>query len=359
MTMKDLTANVDNTGASNKKAKKGERKRYFLVSSMRIVFLWILICVAVWVALELLFPRVTRAETHIERPSKVVVGGMEPIVTVPEEMPERMKGGTVGWVIPQRVGGSRPENCHIEITREPAEAIKEPHGVEFRFVYGEPVEFYEETLPVKVARVIDVIRAPDAAKDQLGMGLYDVDFLSASAYEALVEEFETLVQGSFSTEDDGQDAKPSKPLVAFVTPINVMEPTPITDYWTAMVKSPKFQFIGAPVQWTADLAEFFRYKASIAESFQKIPECASYDSKELIKAAMHSVIASAEGIKKDAASDFLQSYIKGSAKQQKMYLAITRESGVDLDSDKFGFEPIGAVSFRSAWEPALKVNVQH
>ena len=323
----------------------------------KITFLAIVIFIVVWMALELLFPRVSRAETGIEHGLRIVAGAVESAGSKPSASTDKTKGGTVGWFLSQKHADSSEEDCHIIVARNTIAGMNPEPKVGVQFAYGEPVEFYKETLGVKVARILDVIRAPEVAKDQLGMELYDVDALPREAYEKLVTTMEPIVQASVLNEDGGKYARPSKPLVAFVAPVNMEVPTLITDFWAGAGKNREIQFIGAPVQWTTGLADLLRYKAGDASPFGQAPGCASYGRKAFMKAAMHSVIASAEGIDEQVESNYLMD-IEKLVQGQKMYLAIAREAGVDRELKHFGIEPIDAVSFRSAWESALKFNKQ-
>ena len=334
--------------ASDNNRKRQPSLRYFIVSNVRITLFGVLIFIILWLALELLFPRVTRAEgTESQATESVREERQYPLATAKVLM-DKANWGAVQWSVHPVFNKPGAEDCEIEAGESGGIAMK-GGSIDFKFVYGKPVEFYQETVPVKIARILDVFRAPEAAKDQLGMKLYDVDGLSMQEYKELLE----WIESTPGTADPNTQGKGSElaqpPMMAFVTALNTGPQTMISS-WNAIEGMPgKFEYIGVPVQWNEGLVNLLGYEAGESVLFRKLNECAEYDSTKLIKRAMYDVIASAEGIEDEGRQD-AQRFAESA--MAKMYLAIM-SSGMALEHETKGLSPIRTVSFRSAWDEAL------
>ena len=334
--------------ASDNDGKRRPSLRYFIVSNLRITLFGLLIFILLWLALELLFPRVTRADgAQAQATENVREERPYPFATAKVLM-DKANWGAVQWSVYPVFNKLGAADCEIEAAQGGAVAMKQG-TVNFNFVYGKPVEFYQETVPVKIARILDIFRAPEAAKDQVDMKLYDVDALSAQEYKELLERIEP-VAGSADPNAQGEkwDAAQA-PMMAFVTALYTGPQTMISK-WDALEAMPgKFEFIGVPVQWNEGLINLLGYEAGESVLYRTLTECAEYNSTKLIKRAMYDVIASAEGIEDEGTQEaqrFAESVMA------KMYLAIM-SGNLGLEHETKGLSPIRTVSFRSAWDEAL------
>ena len=348
--MKSPTASDDYTEpATQDNASRGPSLRYLIVSNVKITLLGALIFIILWVALELLFPRLVRAEsTMAQAAGAVAEGATYPLATTIISM-DRDKGGTVKWTVRPRGTSLTPPDCRIEAAESVGVAVNAPPGVDFEFVYGDAVEFYQETLAVKIARILDIVRAPEAAMDQMGMKLYDVDALPAHGYKMLLEGVEPTQQPGAMSAGGEESEQRHQPILAFVTAADTTPPMETSSWHELAGKAGEFDFIGAPVQWNIGVEDLLRYKAAepgLAEMF----ECAGVSPTNLVKGAMHAVIASAEGmITEDTTMD--ADWLAAS-EDTKMYLAVMSRA-IALENEIEGLDPIRTVSFRSAWDEAL------
>ena len=251
--------------------------------------------------------------------------------------------------LPARPGHSL-EVCKYGTAETGDAAINSASNIEvvFNFVYGKPVEFYQETVPVKIARILDIFRAPEAAKDQLGMKLYDVDALSAQGYRDLLKKIQPKRESDEADAESDEPKYANQPIMAFVAALNTGPWTNLSAWHEEGWASRKIDFIGAPVQWNSDVVALMEYEAGESDLYKAVSECAEYSNRKLIKRAMYDVIASAEGINEETpdAQRFAESAVS------KMYLAIMSGS-MTLEDETKGLSPIRTVSFRSAWEEAL------
>ena len=353
--MKSSTTNDDNIEPTTQdKAARPSGLRYFFASNAKIAVLALLIFIVLWLALELLFPRLTRAESPTvpaaELPETELVTEE---VTYPRAtktvLMDQAKGGTLKWTVYPVFNKPGASGCRIQAAEGAGTAMKTPPSVDFEFVYGDAVEFYKETVPVKVARFLDIFRAPEAARDQLELKLYDVDGLSAQGYKKLLEGFEPMLQNASAKAEGAGERNPPEPILAFVTGVNTTPSTTISTWHAAAGKAGKFEFIGAPVQWNAGVVDLLRYGAGKSDFYTKLNECAENSTTTLIKRAMYDVIASAEGIKEEGQSDS-ERFVESDA--AKMYLAIMSKANT-LAVHVKEVKPIPTVSFRSAWDGAL------
>ena len=199
--------------------------------------------------------------------------------------------GAVQWSVHPVFNKAGVEDCEIDAAESGGIAMK-GGSIDFKFVYGKPVEFYQETVPVKIARILDVFRAPEAAKDQLGMKLYDIDALSTQGYKELLKWIEpTLETADPNAQGEGAE-RPQPPMMAFVTALYTGQPTMISSWGELAGMAGKFEYIGVPVQWNEGLVNLLGYEAGESELYRKLNECAEYNSTKLIKRAMYDVIAS-------------------------------------------------------------------
>ena len=348
--MKSPTAGDDYTDpATQDNDARGPSLRYLIVSNVKITLLGVLIFIILWVALELLFPRLIRAEGTMTQATEAVAEGVSyPLATATVSM-DRERGGTVKWTVQPRGNSLGTPDCRIEAAESGGAAMNAPPGVDFEFVHGDAVEFYQETLAVKIARILDIVRAPEAAMDQMGMKLYDVDALSENGYKMLLEGIEPAQQPSaMGVGGEGSEQR-HQPILAFVTAADTTLPMDTSRWHELAGKAGKIDFIGAPVQWNMSVEDLLRYKAGepgLAEMF----ECAGVSTTNLVKGAMHAVIASAEGMITEETTmdaDWL-----AASEDTKMYLAVMSRA-IALENEIEGLHPIRTVSFRSAWDEAL------
>ena len=334
--------------ASDSNGKRKPSLRYFIVSNVRITLFGVLIFIILWVALELLFPRVTRAEGAESQATETVKEEQPYPLATAKVLMDKAHWGAVQWSVHPVFNKPGAEDCEVDAAEGGAMAMK-GGNIDFEFVYGKPVEFYQETVPVKIARILDLFRAPEAAKDQLGMKLYDVDALSTQEYKELLKWIEpTLETADPNAQGEGAE-RPQPPMMAFVTALNTGPPTMISSWDALAGMVGKFEYIGVPVQWNEGLVNLLGYEAGESDLYKKLNECAEYDSTTLIKRAMYDVIASSEGIDDEATEDAQRFEESAMA---KMYLAIM-SSGMALEHETKGLSPIRSVSFRSAWDEAL------
>ena len=339
--MKSSTMNDDNT-------ERQRSLRQFIISGVKITLLGALIFIVVWLALELFFPRVTRAEdTESHATQSASEEKAYPLATAKVLM-DKADWGAVKWTVHPVLDKPGAEDCATQAAASAAMAMK-GSGIDFKFVYGKPVEFYQETVPVKIARILDVLRAPEAAKDQLGMKLYDVDALSALGYKKLLEEFAAMGE---TADPDAQGVKArfaDQPIMAFVAALNTGPWTDLSGWHEGAWAARKIDFIGAPVQWNADVLALLRYEAGESDLYKTVSECAQYSNTKLIKRAMYDVITSAEGIDEEGTPEAQRA---AESEVAKMYLGVMSKH-FDLENDIKGVNPIRTVSFRSAWDGAL------
>ena len=334
--------------ASDNDGKRQPSLRYFIVSNVRITLFGVLIFIILWLALELLFPRVTRADGAQSQATESVTEERAYPLATTKVLTDKANWGAVQWSVYPVFNKLGAEDCEIDAAQGGGMAMKE-RSISFKFVYGKPVEFYQETVPVKIARILDIFRAPEAAKDQLGMKLYDVDALSTLEYKTLLKGFEPMLQNAGMNAEGTDLEDRAEPMMAFVAALNTGAQTKISSWHEVAGKAGTFEFIGAPVQWNSGIAALMHYEAGESKLYKMLTECADYSETKLIKRAMYDVIASAEGIAEEGTADaqrFAESEVA------KMYLAIVSKAFAP-DGDLKGVNPIATVSFRSAWDAAL------
>lgn len=339
--MKSSTASDNNT-------KRQPSLRYFIVSNVRITLFGVLIFIIVWLALELLFPRVTRADGAQSQATETVREERPYPLASAKVLMDKADWGAVQWSVYPVFNKLGAEDCEIDAAQGAGMAMK-AGTVNFNFVYGKPVEFYQETVPVKIARILDIFRAPEAAKDQLGMKLYDVDALSTREYKELLEWIEPVPGTADPNAQGGKWDAAQAPMMAFVTALHTGPQTMISSWDELKEMAGKFEFIGVPVQWNEGLINLLGYEAGESVLYRTLNECAEYNSTKLIKRAMYEVIASAEGIEDEGTQD-AQRFAEST--MAKMYLAIM-SGNTTLEHETTGLSPIRTVSFRSAWDEAL------
>ena len=341
--MKSSTASDNNTKAQ-------PSLRHFIVSNLRITLLAGLIFIILWLALELLFPRVTRGESPEGQATDTVTTELPYPPATAKVLMDKDKWGAVKWTVHPALYNPRLDVCKYATAETGDAAITAASNIDvvFNFVYGKPVVFYQETVPVKIARILDIFRAPEAAKDQLGMKLYDVDALSAQGYKELLKKIQPKRESDEADAESGEPKYANQPIMAFVAALNTGPWTNLSAWHEEDWASRKADFIGAPVQWNSDVVALMEYEAGESDLYKTVSECAEYSNKKLMKRAMYDVIASAEGINKETpdAQRFAESAMS------KMYLAIM-SSGMALEHETKGLSPIRTVSFRSAWDEAL------
>ena len=353
--MKNPTASGNNPEfATQSKEGRRLRLRYIIVSNVRIAVLSILIFIIVWLALELLFPRLIRAESVTAQATEAVAEEATYPPAKATVLTNEAKGGMVEWTVYPVFNKISAEGCRVQSAEGAGTTSQMASNVVFNFVYGDAVEFYPETVPVKIARILDIFRAPEAARDQLGMKLYDVDALSAQGYKKLLEGFQPMLQTAGANAQGDDEGSGAEPVLAFVTAANAAPWTTISTWGQAKEMVDKFEFIGTPVQWNAGVEDLLRYEAGESDLYTKLNECAEYDTTKLIKRAMFDVIASAEGIKEQNVPDAQR---LAEIEAAKIYLAVMYNA-YPLESDFKGLKPIPTVSFRSAWDAALTQKTQ-
>ena len=324
-------------------------RRYYVVFYVRIILLGILTFVILWVALNLFFPRVTRAESAMAQAAtgiltqavtgiltQAVTGILTQAVTYPS--PTSTASMDEGQV------GTMEYTVHL-VSNKPGYAATQmnlplPKG-DFKIAYANNVEFYQETPSLRVAQFLDLFRAPEAAKDQLPMKLYDVDDLSAEEYKQLLEDLELMSQEADSYgEGDGKRSR-TQPIVAFVTEANITPPARQSNSHEVARATRTSEFIGVPVLWTAVL-EFLRY-------VKQTQDLVDYSPTTFIKHAMSAVIGSAKVRGEQPPDDVWFAESDGA----KMYLAMA-SLNTPRATEITGLNSISAVSFRSAWDDSFK-----
>ena len=324
--------------------------RHFIVSNLRITVLAAVILIVLWLALELLFPRVTRGESAEAQATQTQTRELSYPPATAEVLMDRDKWGAVKWTVHPVIDNPGPEVCRYgTVESGDAEISVTPDvDVVFHFVYGKPVAFYQESVPMKIARILDIVRAPEAAKDQLGMKLYDVDSLSAQGYRELLEEIRPERKSDEAAAEWDDSKYANQPIMAFVAALNTGPWMNLSDWHEKDGTSRKIDFIGTPVQWNTDVVALMEYEAGESDLYKVVSECADYSNRKLIKRAMYDVIASAEGINKETPDALRFADIAVS----KMYLGVMSRY-VALEDEIKGVNPIRTVSFRSAWDEAL------
>ena len=338
--MKSSTASDNNTKAR-------PSLRHFIVANLRIALLAALILIILWLALEVLFPRVARGEGAEAQATETVSEDRPYPPATAKVLMDMANWGAVQWSVHPVFNKLGAEDCEIDAAQGGVMAMKE--GImNFNFVYGKPVEFYQETVPVKIARILDIFRAPEAAKDQLGMKLYDVDALSAQGYKELLKEIQPQREGDEADAEWDKAKYANQPIMAFVAPLNSGPWMYLPEWHEEGWASRKTDFVGTPVQWNSDIVALMEYEAGESDLYKAVSECAEYSNRKLIKRAMYDVIVSAEGIKEETPDAQRFAEIAGS----KMYLGVMSKY-VALEDEIKGVTPIRTVSFRSAWDEAL------
>ena len=334
--MKNPTANQHHTTPSTQDdVARRLRLRYFASFVMKVILPSILIFIMLWMVLELLFPRLIRAESTMA-PAAGSIEQMEiyPLSTPTAPMGEGLDGIVVKYTVRPAFYQSQSPDQLTEAAEYPATELKlASPGADFELLYAGTVEFYKETPSLTIAQFLDHFRAPDAAKDQLPMQLYDVDVLSAEAYEYLLDDLGLMLQTPHShAEGDGKGSgTPS--ILGFVMAADQSSSQP------AASATRTSEFIGVPVVWNEGLSDLLQYVTGHSDLYKQ--------NKNFIKASMFAVLASADDQAEPSSGWFAES------KEAKIYLALP-STNIPRHNEILGLDPIPAVSFRSAWDTSLR-----
>lgn len=327
--------------------------RYYLICNIRSILIGILIFTILWVALDLLFPRLARAEGTMVQPTGTLTQvKVFPFSTSTALMREGQTG-IVKYTI--RSVFDRPQTADrlAEIGEYTAtEMNPQLPRVDFKFVYADAVEFYQENMSLTITRILDSIRARKLAKDQLTMELYDVDDLIAKEYEHPLEELiHSISQESDAPAEGDEKASKTQPIVAFVTSVDTIPSARQSNTQAVAPTSRTPEFIGVPVQWNASVSDLLRCAAD-QSSLCRHKDIVS--PTILIKNAMFAVIALAQSWREST----LNVEWLSENDPAKMYLAIA-PMNTARETELTRLRSIPAVSFRSAWDgPHKLLNIE-
>ena len=210
------------------------------------------------------------------------------------------------------------------------------------FVYGAPVNMQKEGVLETIVRLVDIFRSPEAAKDQLGLNLYDVDQLYESLAKTNAAQLQTELSELFISLDMKESREGDCEFVTFVMRApGETEPTGASWWGSSPVK-----YLSTPVLWDQDLTNLFFHSSGLKTPVTEF-SYGLFPDTQIVKGAMAAVVASANGL---AVEPVVAQYGSSDTMlQTKMYLGVsTHIEGVDV-------KPISAIGLKSKLEPAHKL----
>ena len=340
------TANDNRQQGSEDKSTRPPSRRYFVRANLRIAVLSIVYFVVLWAIFVMVFPTTTHGQEVAVRSGMTAANETTRAPFSVKSARKDAYTGTIQWKFYPWTTHSLNEGCgeESEWSRNPE---SEKAVVEWEFVYHNPVGMYSEGPLRKIGRFIDIFRATDAARDQMGMKLYDVDTLTEAGYRTLLEAIESAKETAGLPGKNREDDEPTGQFMAFVMPMTAASAEHASALDWIIGKEVGIQFMGTPVSWNKDIENLFRYEAGEVNLATTFTDWTDDGKTKLMKAAMYSVMASAQG-KFYEEIDSVPWFCE--MRDQKMYIAIAPKS-IAPKSDEVGLEPIPTVSFRSAWNP--------
>lgn len=314
--------------------------RYFIVANSRITAWGVVYLIIIWLLVMFLFPTLSRGEPlpkNVEIRAGTNQGMLDPVG-------EQTRVEDWDLTIFPWIGQPEPAEDPNAVSKGEVKIsipVQSEAPLVFQFERADAVEFYPYGNREKISRFFDFWRAPEAAKDQVEMNLYDVDGMTQEDYKILL----SVLHSAERTDTSGAETEyveRARQVGSFMAFVMAAEGQGQLAEWVAGYE--KTPYLGVPVRINAGVADLLRYQAGELEQTQMIAD-SDFDKTAFLKGAMSAVIASTQGLDEEQIGA-LPWFEEG--EQVKMYFAVPWETG-RLVEGKTKLEGVPTISFKSAW----------